>query len=96
MEMSGLVGPEVQPAQLGSKSVIIISPPTSNLGAALLLLLTAVVQHVAGSTEVSEPLTAGLGQALELAGPGAGGGTVVSQDIVLSQLTGSLLQVTQC
>ena len=59
VEMSGLVGPEVQPAQLGSK-VIIISPPTSNLGASLLLLLTAVVQHVAGSTEVSEPLTAGL------------------------------------
>ena len=54
-----------------------------------------MVQHVAGATEVSEPLAAGLCQALELTGPGAGGGTVVSQDIVLSQLTGSLLQVTQ-
>ena len=55
-----------------------------------------MIQHVAGTTEVSEPLAASLGQALELAGPGAAGGTVVSQDIVLTQLTGSLLQVTQC
>ena len=55
-----------------------------------------MIQHVAGTTEVSEPLTAGLGQALELAGPGAEGGTVVSQDIVLTQLTGSLLQVCNC
>ena len=54
-----------------------------------------MVQHVAGAAEVSEPLTADLSQTLELTGPRAGGGAVVSQDIVLSQLTCSLLRVTQ-
>ena len=43
-----------------------------------------------------EPLTASQSPALELAGRGAAGVTVVGQNVVLRQLAGRLLQVTQC
>ena len=52
-----------------------------------------MVQHVAGALEVSEPVAAFLLSTQHLAGSGGVGVPVVGQDVVLSQLAGSHLEL---
>ena len=91
-EISGVVGPLTQPSQLNNTVTVIT--PSLTVPRYELAEVPAVVQHVAGGLEVSEPVTAGLLPAPHLTGPGRVGEPVLGQDVVLRQLAGSHLSWT--